>query len=129
MTFILVPKHGEDVQVNAWNWRPTLELLRNEGLINTEDYKRMDAQGCGGKIDERLAVRIADFIERRLAEMKPGERMRADLAVASKPKKRLIISPRTRLENIDANEIYSASYEWLVTFKQFCRNSGGFEVH
>jgi hypothetical protein len=23
MSFILIPNEGEDIQVNAWNWRPT----------------------------------------------------------------------------------------------------------
>jgi hypothetical protein len=34
MSFILIPTHGEDVQVNAWNWRPTLLLLRDANLID-----------------------------------------------------------------------------------------------
>jgi hypothetical protein len=29
---------------------------------------------------------------------------------------------------VDTNEIYSASYDWLVAFRDFCRQSGGFEV-
>ena len=32
MAFILTSKHGEDLQVNAWNWRPKLELLHHERL-------------------------------------------------------------------------------------------------
>jgi hypothetical protein len=44
MSFILVPKHGDDVQVNAWNWRPTLELLLREGLISEELHDRMGAR-------------------------------------------------------------------------------------
>ena len=32
MSFILVSSEREDLQVNAWNWRPTLELLFAAGL-------------------------------------------------------------------------------------------------
>ena len=129
MTFILVPKHGDEVQINAWNWRPTLELLRNEGLVDAETYERMGAQGCGGKVDDALAHHIADFLERRLADMQPGERIRADLSVTAKAKTIQVISPGSKLDDINANDLYSATYEWFVTFKEFCRSSGGFEVY
>jgi hypothetical protein len=33
MSFILVPKEGEELQVNGWNWRPTLQLLLAAGVI------------------------------------------------------------------------------------------------
>src|SRR3979409_1649630 len=35
MSFILIPNQGDDVQVNAWNWRPTLEFLRAQNIITT----------------------------------------------------------------------------------------------
>ncbi len=53
MTFILVPEQGEDVQVNAWNWRPTLELLRAEGLLTEENYERMAAVAAAVKWTRR----------------------------------------------------------------------------
>jgi hypothetical protein len=61
MSFILVAKQGSEVQVNGWNWRPTLELLVREHLLDRDD-------------------------------------------------------------------LYSATYEWLVTFRDFCRQSDGFDV-
>ena len=39
MSFILVPSEGEDLKVNAWNWRPTLELLFAAGVITEEDHE------------------------------------------------------------------------------------------
>lgn len=33
MSLLLVPKHGETLQVNRWNWRRTFELLRAENVI------------------------------------------------------------------------------------------------
>lgn len=65
--FILVPNQGEDIQINAWNWRATLELL-------------------------------------------------------------FAASPDTKSDDIDENELYSATYEWLETFAHFCQTSKGFEV-
>ena len=128
MTFILVPNEGKDVQINAWNWRPTLELLFATGVITEEDHVRMGAQGLGGKVDEAKALRIAEVIMRKLRTMKPGERTLADLSVSNEPKQPVVFSPDKQADDIDTNELYSATYEWLETFVEFCRSSKGFEV-
>ena len=129
MTFILVPKRGDALQINAWTWCPTLELLLRERLIGEELYERMGTQGAGGEVGAGLASRIADAIERRLGDMKPSERMLADLTVTDRPKAKWVITPATRPDELDTNDIYSATYEWLTTFAKFCRGSGGFEVY
>lgn len=128
MTFILVPSHGEDLQVNAWNWRPTLELLFAANAITGEDHERMGAHGCSGKVDEDKASRIADVVTQKLMSMNSGERMLANLSVSKEPKKLAVFGPDTNPDDIDANELYSTTYEWLETFAKFCRVSGGFEV-
>jgi hypothetical protein len=128
MTFILVPNEGQDLQINAWNWRPTLELLFAEGVITEDDHIRMGAQGLDGKVDEVKALTIANVVERKLLGMSPGERMLADLAVTREPKKLALFSPGTKVDDIDSNELYSTTYEWLDTFMNFCRSSKGFTV-
>ncbi|GEM_PF-393304 len=128
MAFILVPKNGEDIQINAWNWRPTLELLRAEGLISDENYERMGSQGCGGRVDGQVAHRIAELIDQKLAGMKAEDRLLPDLTVMSSPKPRVVFSPTTKPDDIAPLDIYSASYQWLVIFRDFCNRSGGFEV-
>jgi hypothetical protein len=129
MSFILVPERGEDLQVNAWSWRPTLELLRAEGLINEESYERMGAQGAGGLVDAEITSRIAQAIESRLAGMRRGERVLADLNVTDGPKAAWVITPDAKPDDLDVNDIYSASYEWLMEFAGFCKKSGGFKVY
>lgn len=128
MAFILIPKNGEEVKINAWNWRPTLELLRKANLIDDDLYERMGTFGLEAVIDADTAVRIADFLDARLGVMKAGDRIRADLTVTDKPKKPLIITPRMQPDQIDVVETYSATYEWLIQFRDFARSSGGFEV-
>jgi len=39
-----------------------------------------------------------------------------------------IFGPDIQANDIDVTELYSATYEWLVTFKDFCNRCGGFEV-
>ena len=128
MTFILVPKEGDDIQINAWNWRPTLELLFAAGVINEDEHVRMGAQFLGGKVDEAKALLIAEVVMRRLLTMNRGERMLADLSVSNEPKQPVVFSPDMKSGDIDNNELYSATYEWLDTFAKFCQTSKGFEV-
>jgi len=128
MTFILVPSEGEDVQVNAWNWRPTLELLFATNVITEEDHELMGCQGCGGRVDAAKASRIADAVVHKLMSMNAGERMLANLSVTKKPKRLAEFGPDVNANDIDENELYSTTYEWLEEFSKFCRRSGGFEV-
>ena len=97
-------------------------------MISEELHERMGAQGAGGEVDEGLAGRIAEAVERRLRAMRPGERMLADLTVTERAKPEFSFGPGTRSEDIDVNELYSATYGWLADFAAFCRRSGGFEV-
>jgi hypothetical protein len=128
MTFILIPNQGEDVQINAWNWRPTIEFLRVENVITSEHAELLTCHGTEARVDADLANRMAGAIENRLLIMKPGERLRADLTVTAAPKPLAVFGPGTNPDDIDANELYSATHEWLVTFRDFCRRSHGFLV-
>jgi hypothetical protein len=128
MTFILVPSQGEDLQVNAWNWRPTLELLLAANAITKDEHERMGAHGCGGKVDAEKASGIADVVADKLIGMSPGERLLANLSVSKEPKKLAEFGPGVNASDIDENELYSTTYEWLETFGKFSRSSGGFKV-
>lgn len=124
MTFILVPL-GHDVsdgvQVNAWDWRPTVELLRRGGLLDGETLDRMSAQGAGGRVDAEQARQIADYLDGFLADLRPSQRVLLD--------GRITDEPRTyELDEEDFTHNYSATYEWLDHFRQFCHDSKGFKV-
>jgi hypothetical protein len=54
--------------------------------------------------------------------------LRADLAITGEPKKLAVFTPGMKIEDIDAVELYSTRYEWLVMFRDFCRTSEGFKV-
>jgi hypothetical protein len=88
----------------------------------------MGANGCGGHVDAETSMRIADFLERKLQSMQPGQRIRGDLSLTDKPKKLIIFVPGMKVADVDAKEAYSATYEWLVMFRDFCRTSRGFKV-
>ena len=131
MSFILIPNHGEDIRINAWNWRPTILLLRSANLIDEKQHELMGCQGCQGcraEVDSDSANKIVDFLSQQIAKMNPGDRLRADLTITSKPKQRAIFTPNSKVEDFDTVELYSASLEWLVEFRDFCRTSAGFKV-
>jgi hypothetical protein len=125
VSFILIPKQGGGLQVNAWNWRPTIEFLRVEGVIDDETSELLTTNGCGAEADADLARRIAHAIESKIQGMRPGERIRADLTVTAAPKR---VAEFHKPETIDTIDLYSAKYEWLVQFKDFCERCGGFRV-
>lgn len=125
MSFILIPNSGESVHINSWNWRPTLEFLYKKGLIDKENFELLGAQGCGGKVDADSARRIAEVVDSKVNTMKPGDRLRIDGAVTGEPKKKVEFHSKAE---IDAIDLYSATYEWLVMFRDFCRICGGFKV-
>jgi hypothetical protein len=80
------------------------------------------------KADEGKALQIADAVTQRLISMSPGERLLAKLSVTKEPKKLAVFSPGMNPDDIDPNELYSTTYEWLQTFAKFCRASCGFKV-
>jgi len=128
MSFILIPNIGEDVQVNAWNWRPTLEFLLARNIITSEHAELLGCNGCGARVDADLANQMAAAVENKLSTMALGDRMRADLTVTSIPKAPQVFGPGTQPGDIDVTELYSATYEWLVKFKDFCKRCDGFMV-
>lgn len=129
MSFILVPSEGEDLQVNAWNWRPTLKFLFAAGVITENDYELLGFQGSGGRVNAEKADQMANAVTQKLASLNPGERMLADLSVSSEPKKKVVFSPDNNVKDIiDTDDLYSTTLEWLQTFVTFCRRSGGFHV-
>jgi hypothetical protein len=88
----------------------------------------MGCNGCSGGVNSEIANTIAYFLDEQLKHMTPGQRLRADLTATNEPKRMVIFTPGMKVEDIDAAEIYSATYEWLVIFRDFCRTSAGFKV-
>ena len=107
MSFILVPLNGEQVQVNGWNWRPTLEVLHRENVITLHG-------GVDRTKDKRDEARRKN----------PGR-----WELTDRPKIEVIFTPQLESQEADVNDLYSADYEWLATFRGFCKVSGGFQVN
>jgi hypothetical protein len=121
MGYILKPANGDDLYVNKWNWHPTVELIEKAGLISYDRADRLH-YNCGGDITGEEAVKIAEFLATYLASMTAGERLLTDGAVTSEP------DTFEMFRGADWNKNYSATFEWLVSFRDFCTRCQGFSV-
>lgn len=120
MGFILVPRRGEDVCVNAWNWRPTLELLRAAQVLEEE---KLDLMGANlyTEVSAEEAQGIARFLDTYLPGLEPDSRVLYDLTVTRE-------QDTGEIYRDDLTKNYSATASWLTRFRDFCRTSAGFNV-
>jgi len=128
MSFILIPNNGEDLKVNAWNWRPTILLLHHATLIDGKQHELMGCNGCGGSVNSETATELQIFWNSSSRRCLPA-RESAPTSRSPKPKKLAVFTANSKIEDFDAGEIYSATYEWLLMFRDFCRTSEGFRVN
>lgn len=121
MGFDLTPAHGDDVRINGWNWRPTLELLRFNHVISDQKAEEMGWQCCGIQVDAHDAERIAAFLDRYLEHLDPQARVFLDGTTTTEP-------DTFEFYRDDLAKNYSATAQWLRRFRDFCRTSGGFGI-
>ncbi len=62
MTFILKSLSGVDIQVNAWNWAPTMLLIRQAIDLDDQRFELLGVNGVGSKVSSVEADKIADFL-------------------------------------------------------------------
>jgi hypothetical protein len=122
VTFELEPTTGESISINGWNWRPTLELLHRTGILSDEALELMSFNGGGGEVTPDEAGRISEFLDGYLARLGPDDRVMLDGAVTTEP-------DTGEFHRDDLARNYSATFAWLVRFRDFCRSSGGFQVY
>lgn len=121
MAYALKPVVGEDLWANKWNWHPTIELLVKSGIFTAERADPLH-YNCGGDVTESEAVKISEFLTRYLHSMPSEHRLLIDGKTTGEPDSFEL----HRGPEWDKN--YSATFEWLKTFRDFCLTSGGFSV-
>ena len=110
------------LDINMWNWRPTIALIGLTRLIDDERLELMGYNGTGVEITEAEARAIGRFLETEvLPALRPGTRLTYDLSVTDAPDDHTF-------HHDDFAKNYSASYEWLTRFAQFCGTCSGFRV-
>ena len=55
-------REDRDLKCNWWNWRPTLKLVEQSGVIDADRLERMEYNGGGAEVSAEKARQIADFV-------------------------------------------------------------------
>ena len=120
MTVILQGVSGAEVQINQWNWRPTTFLIAKALGLEADRRENLTVNGIGEFMSPGEVERLAEFLEGYLADFPPDGRLLLDGTITRAPKS-------YELDLVGTSN-YSASYAWLIEFREFCRASGGFTV-
>jgi hypothetical protein len=122
MGFRLSRADGVTLFINAWNWHPTVTLLRQHAILDPELLELMDI-GCGPcpTVPTGDAAKIARFLDAYLAGLPAGGRVCPDGSVTAEPD-----TGDFYREDLEKN--YSATAAWLVEFRDFCRAGLSFVV-
>lgn len=118
MSFIiedLAPDNKHDLQINGWNWRPTVELIRSFGIIASERAELIEIQGLGAAVTEAEAHAIGQKLRTMLVTLNDEQRVRRDLSITSEP--------------WNPENPYEASVLWLRKFSDFCVKCKGFKIY
>jgi hypothetical protein len=121
MAYALKPVTGEDLWVNKWNWHPTIELLVRAGIFTGERSEPLH-YNCGGDVTEVEVIKIHEFLSEYLLSTAPGQRLLIDGKTTSEP------DTFEMFRGPEWDKNYSATFEWLQSFRDFCKVCGGFSV-
>lgn len=123
MSFSITDLGGnrEELRINTWNWRPTIELIRLTNLLS-DDELEMIGYNLNTEIDEQRARQIGAFLrDTVLPRLQPGQRLSYDLTLTPEP-------DTFEFYRDDFAKNYSATHEWLVRFADFALTCEGFVV-
>lgn len=127
MSFTLMDLSSENFEfrANVWNWKPTLEIIRSFDVISEGTLRQMNYNATGVKLTKEEAHLIGEKIrDEILPRLAPNKRIFADLSITDKPDDGTLYK-----DEDDQWKNYSASYDWLKDFSDFCLNSKGFQVY
>jgi hypothetical protein len=122
MSVILKSPSGADIQINMWHWRPTMLLVREALQLDDRRFEMLQVSGVGAEVSSSETDKISGFLDDYLASFPKDGRLLMDGSVTRQPKG----SPD--FSDGDWDRHYSAGYDWLARFRDFCRSSRGFMV-
>jgi hypothetical protein len=126
MSFTLIDLGSEnfEFQTNVWHWKTALEIIKSFDVIGDGKVRQMAYNATGLKIGHDEAKMIGERIrDEILPLLAPDKRIFADLTVTDKP------DDGTFYRDVDEQwKNYSATYDWLREFSEFCLRSKGFQI-
>jgi len=126
MSFTLMDLGSEsfEFRANVWNWKPTLEIIKSLDFLSESKIRQMTYNATGVKLSIEEAHLIGQKIrDEFLPKLAPNKRIFMDLSITDAP------DDGTLYKDEDEQwKNYSAGYEWLKEFSDFCLASKGFQV-
>ena len=126
MSFTLLDLGSENFEFNAnvWNWKAVLEVIKSFDIVSEGKIKQMNYNGTGVKLEKDETHLIGEKIRNEiLPKLEPNKRIFADLSRTDAP------DDGTLYKDEDEQwKNYSANYDWLKEFSEFCLKSKGFQV-
>ncbi len=126
MSFTLMDLGSQSYEFrsNVWNWKPTLEIIKSFDIVDEGKLRQMSNNATGAKFSMEEAHSIGMRIQAEiLPKLEPNKRIFADLSITDTP------DDGTLYKDGDEQwKNYSANYNTLRDFAEFCLNSKGFQV-
>ncbi len=126
MSFTLIDQgsEGYEFQVNVWNWKAAVEIIRSLDVLDEGAMRQMSYNATGVRVEMDAAHQIGSRIrDEILPKVGPGKRIFCDLTVTQTPDDMTL-----HRDSDEQWKNYSATHEWLEEFSDFCLRSKGFQV-
>jgi hypothetical protein len=126
MSFTLLDQGSENFEfaANVWTWKAALEVIKSFDILGEGAVRQMtyNATGVTVSLDDahEIGSRIRDEL---LTKMNENSRVFADLTISDAPDDKTL-----HRDEDEQWKNYSASYDWLKDFSDFCLRSKGFRV-
>lgn len=113
-----------EFRANVWNWKTTLEIIKSFDVVSEGKLRQINYNATGATIEQEEARLIGEKIrDEILPKLAPDKRIFSDLSITDAP------DDGTLYHDDDEKwKNYSASYDWLKEFSEFCLKSKGFQV-
>jgi len=115
---------GFEFRANVWNWKTVLEIIKSFDIVGEGKLRQMTYNATGVTIEKEDAHAIGEKIrDQILPRLAPNKRIFMDLSITD------ALDDGTLYHDDDEKwKNYSAGYDWLKEFSEFCLNSKGFQV-
>ena len=126
MSFTLMDLGSENFELsaNVWTWKPTVEIIKSLDILSDGKLRQMEYNATGVKIELADAHEIGEKIrDMFLPKLEPNKRIFMDLSITDAPDDKTL-----HRDQDEQWKNYSASYDWLKDFSEFCLKSKGFQV-
>lgn len=127
MSFTLTDMSSENFEFRSsvWNWKAVLEVIKSLDIISEGKIREMSSNATGVKVFDEEAKLIGEKIrEQILPKLEPNKRIFLNLSISDKPDDGTIYKDKD-----EEWQNYSADYNYLDEFAEFCFKSKGFQVY